>query len=125
MKKLPNLVNKQRSDNGEPVIELRPESDPVSWLALSTIADHYEMVHDEVFDELNKWLYDNPPIRGKVKKLKKWKHLYKDIHFIRRNYLKQMKDDPDWIKQRRKDDPFWEDEKPDDIYANDITKNDS
>jgi hypothetical protein len=33
---------------GEPVIELRPESEPAAWLALLTYAEWHEQIDDKV-----------------------------------------------------------------------------
>ena len=37
---------------GEPVIELRPESEPAAWLALLTYAEWHEQIDDKVYEEL-------------------------------------------------------------------------
>ena len=41
---------------GEPVIELKPESNPAAWLALLTYVEYHEQIDDDLYDELCAWL---------------------------------------------------------------------
>ena len=83
---------------GEPVIELRPESDPAAWLALLTYAEWHEEIDDKVYDELAAWLYENPTDRTKVKQLNKWNPVIKEVTNNRRYYLKEFLENADFYK---------------------------
>ena len=92
---------------GEPVIELRPESDPAAWLALLTYAEWHEEIDDKVYDELVAWLYENPTDRTKVKQLNKWNPVIKEVTNNRRYYLKEFLENADFYKKAREAYPEW------------------
>ena len=94
---------------GEPVIELRPESDPAAWLALLTYAEWHEQIDDDLYDELCAWLYEHPTDRLKVKKLNKWNPVIKEVTNNRRYYLKEFLENADFYKKQRDLDPEWGD----------------
>ena len=94
---------------GEPVIELRPESDPAAWLALLTYAEWHEQIDDDLYDELCAWLYEHPTDRLKVKKLNKWNPVIKEVTNNRRYYLKEFLENADFYKKQRALDPEWGD----------------
>ena len=94
---------------GEPVIELRPESDPAAWLALLTYAEWHEQIDDDLYDELCAWLYEHPTDRIKVKKLNKWNPVIKEVTNNRRYYLKEFLENADFYKKQRDLDPEWGD----------------
>jgi len=92
---------------GEPVIELRPESDPAAWLALLTYAEWHEQIDDKVYEQLAAWLYENPTDRAKVKKLNRWNPVVKEVTHNRRYYLKDFLENADFYKAAREADPEW------------------
>ena len=94
---------------GEPVIELRPESDPAAWLALLTYAEWHEQIDDDLYDELCAWLYEHPTDRLKVKKLNKWNPVIKEVTNNRRYYLKEFLENADFYKKQRDLDTEWGD----------------
>ena len=94
---------------GEPVIELRPESDPAAWLALLTYAEWHEQIDDDLYDDLCAWLYEHPTDRLKVKKLNKWNPVIKEVTNNRRYYLKEFLENADFYKKQRDLDPEWGD----------------
>lgn len=93
--------------NGEPVVELRPESEPAAWLALLTYAEHHEQIDDEVYDFLCGWLFEHPTDRAKVKKLNKWNSAVKQVTNNRRYYLKEFLENAPFYKKQRDLDPNW------------------
>ena len=92
---------------GEPVIELRPESEPAAWLALLTYAEWHEQIDDKVYEELSAWLYEHPTDRAKVEKLNRWNPVVKEVTNIRRYYLKEFLENADFYKKAREADPEW------------------
>ena len=94
---------------GEPVIELRPESDPAAWLAFLTYAEWHEQFDDDLYDDLCAWLYEHRTDRLKVKKLNKWNPVIKEVTNNRRYYLKEFLENADFYKKQRDLDPEWGD----------------
>ena len=92
---------------GEPVIELRPESEPAAWLALLTYAEWHEQIDDKVQEELSAWLYEHPTDRAKVEKLNRWNSVVKEVTHMRRYYLKEFLENADFYKTAREADPEW------------------
>ena len=92
---------------GEPVIELRPESEPAAWLALLTYAEWHEQIDDKVYEELSAWLYEHPTDRTKVEKLNKWNPVVKEVTNNRRYYLKEFLENASFYKKAREADPEW------------------
>ena len=98
---------KVKTVRGEPVIELRPLSDPAAWHGILTYAEMHEQIEDEVYDTLAEWLYENPTDRARVKKLKRWNPVLKEITQLRQRYLKDLIENSDWVKKQREEDPKW------------------
>ena len=98
---------KVKTVRGEPVIELRPLSDPAAWHGILTYAEMHEQIEDEVYDSLAEWLYENPTDRARVKKLKRWNPVLKEITQLRQRYLKDLIENSDWVKKQREKDPKW------------------
>ena len=98
---------KVKTVRGEPVIELRPLSDPAAWHGILTYAEMHEQIEDEVYDSLAEWLYENPTVRARVKKLKRWNPVLKEITQLRQRYLKDLIENSDWVKKQREEDPKW------------------
>jgi len=98
---------KVKTVRGEPVIELRPLSDPAAWHGILTYAEMHEQIEDEVYDSLAEWLYENPTDRARVKKLKRWNPVLKEITQLRQRYLKDLIENSDWVKKQREEDPKW------------------
>ena len=98
---------KVKTVRGEPVIELRPLSDPAAWHGILTYAEMHEQIEDEVYDSLAEWLYENPTYRARVKKLKRWNPVLKEITQLRQRYLKDLIENSDWVKKQREEDPKW------------------
>ena len=92
---------------GEPVIELRPESEPAAWLALLTYAEWHEQIDDKVYEELSAWLYEHPTDRTKVENLNKWNPVVKEVTNNRRYYLKEFLENASFYKKAREADPEW------------------
>ena len=98
---------KVKTVRGEPVIELRPLSDPAAWHGILTYAEMHEQIEDEGYDSLAEWLYENPTDRARVKKLKRWNPVLKEITQLRQRYLKDLIENSDWVKKQREEDPKW------------------
>ena len=98
---------KVKTVRGEPVIELRPLSDPAAWHGILTYAEMHEQIEDEVYDSLAEWLYENPTDRARVKLLKRWNPVLKEITQLRQRYLKDLIENSDWVKKQREEDPKW------------------
>jgi len=98
---------KVKTVRGEPVIELRPLSDPAAWHGILTYAEMHEQIEDEVYDTLAEWLYENPTDRARVKQLKRWNPVLKEITQLRQRYLKDLIENSDWVKKQREEDPKW------------------
>ena len=98
---------KVKTVRGEPVIELRPLSDPAAWHGILTYAEMHEQIEDEVYDSLAEWLYENPTDRARVKKIKRWNPVLKEITQLRQRYLKDLIENSDWVKKQREEDPKW------------------
>jgi len=98
---------KVKTVRGEPVIELRPLSDPAAWHGILTYAEMHEQIEDEVYDSLAEWLYENPTDRARVKKIKRWNPVLKEITQLRQRYLKDLIENSDWVKKQREKDPKW------------------
>ena len=98
---------KVKTVRGEPVIELSPLSDPAAWHGILTYAEMHEQIEDEVYDSLAEWLYENPTDRARVKKLKRWNPVLKEITQLRQRYLKDLIENSDWVKKQREEDPKW------------------
>ena len=98
---------KVKTVRGEPVIELRPLSDPAAWHGILTYAEMHEQIEDEVYDSLAEWLYENPTDRARVKKLKRWNPVLKEITQLRQRYLKDLIENSDWVNKQREEDPKW------------------
>jgi hypothetical protein len=92
---------------GEPVIELRPESEPAAWLALLTYAEWHEQIDEKVYEGLAAWLYEHPTDRTKVEKLSRWNPVVKEVTNMRRYYLKEFLENADFYKKARETDPEW------------------
>ena len=67
----------------------------------------HEQIEDEVYDSLAEWLYENPTDRTKVKKLKRWNPVLKEITHLRNRYLKDFIEDSEWYQKQRAEDPNW------------------
>ena len=104
---MPKTTLKIKTVRGEPVIELRPLSDPAAWHGILTYAEMHEQIEDEVYDSLAEWLYENPTDRARVKKLKRWNPVLKEITQLRQRYLKDLIENSDWVKKQREEDPKW------------------
>ena len=102
---MPKSTLKVKTVRGEPVIELRPLSDPAAWHGALTYAEMHEQIEDEVYDSLAEWLYENPTDRTKVKKVKRWNPVLKEITHLRNRYLKDFIEDSEWYQKQRKEDP--------------------
>ena len=98
---------KVKTVRGDPVIELRPLSDPAAWHGILTYAEMHEQIEDEVYDSLAEWLYENPTDRARVKKIKRWNPVLKEITQLRQRYLKDLIENSDWVKKQREEDPKW------------------
>jgi len=104
---MPKSTLKVKTVRGEPIIELRPLSDPAAWHGALTYAEMHEQIEDEVYDSLAEWLYENPTDRTRVKKIKRWNPVLKEITHLRHRYLKDLIEDSVWVKQQREEDPMW------------------
>ena len=104
---MPKSTLKVKTVRGEPVIELRPLSDPAAWHGALTYAEMHEQIEDEVYDSLAEWLYENPTDRTRVKKLKRWNPVLKEITHLRNRYLKDFIEDSEWYQKQRAEDPNW------------------
>ena len=104
---MPKSTLKVKTVRGEPIIELRPLSDPAAWHGILTYAEMHEQIEDEVYDSLAEWLYENPTDRARVKKLKRWNPVLKEITQLRQRYLKDLIENSDWVKKQREEDPKW------------------
>jgi hypothetical protein len=52
-------------------------------------------------------LYENPTDRARVKKIKRWNPVLKEITQLRQRYLKDLIENSDWVKKQREKDPKW------------------
>ena len=96
---------KIRWDKGEPVIELRPVSDPIAWLSVLEYADLHEYIDDKRRNELFKLLYEFTPDRFKIRKLRHKAYLLRLVTHYRRYFLKDQVENPDWYEEQRKINP--------------------
>ena len=90
-----------KRDKGEPVIELRPVSNPIDWLAVLVFADEHENIDDNLRDSLFELLYKHPVDRKKVRKIRIKSHLIKLANYWRANFLKEQIDNKDWYQEQR------------------------
>ena len=104
---MPKSPIKIKTVQGEPVIELRPESEPAAWLALLAYAECHEQIDDTAYDAWAAWLYEHPPIREKIKKLNKWNDTMKQVTNNRRYYLKEFLENAEFYQEAREADPEW------------------
>ena len=89
---------------GKPSLRLEIEKSPADWLAALEYADWLSETNPEGATELERELYEVYPIRENVEKPHRWNYAFKQITFIRRNYLRDKIDEAGYYDQLDKED---------------------